>query len=169
MKWLVTGGCGFIGTNVVEQLIRDGHEPVVFDNVSRPRVHRNLSYLRDELGVNVDVADVRDKAAVNRFFGQHPDADVVLHLAGQVSFMASLSDPRSDFEINALGTLNVVDAAIRRTPDAPCSSARPTRFTEPSKSCRPKKGPPGTSFPTTPTAYRRACRCVHPADTPSAR
>jgi len=38
MKWLVTGGCGFIGTNVVEQLIRDGHEPVVFDNVSRPRV-----------------------------------------------------------------------------------------------------------------------------------
>jgi CDP-paratose 2-epimerase len=119
MKWLVTGGCGFIGTNVVERLVRDGHEPLVFDNVSRPRVHRNLSYLRDELGVEVEVADVRDTAAVNRFFTQHADADVVAHLAGQVSFMASLADPRSDFEINALGTLNVVDAAVRHTPDAP--------------------------------------------------
>jgi CDP-paratose 2-epimerase len=119
MKWLVTGGCGFIGTNVVERLIRDGHEPLVFDNVSRPRVHRNLSFLRDELGVEVEVADVRDAAAVDRFFARHPDADVVAHLAGQVSFMASLADPRSDFEINALGTLNVVDAAVRHIPDAP--------------------------------------------------
>ena len=119
MKWLVTGGCGFIGTNVVERLIHDGHEPVVFDNVSRPRVHRNLTYLRDELGVDVEVADVRDTAAVNRFFAKHTDAHVVAHLAGQVSFMASLADPRSDFEINALGTLNVVDAAVRHTPDSP--------------------------------------------------
>ena len=119
MKWLVTGGCGFIGTNVVERLVRDGHEPVVFDNISRPRVHRNLTFLRDHLGVEVDVADVRDTAAVDRFFAKHSDADVVAHLAGQVSFMASLADPRSDFEINALGTLNVVDAAVRHTPDAP--------------------------------------------------
>lgn len=119
MKWLVTGGCGFIGTNVVERLVRDGHEPLVFDNVSRPRVHRNLSYLRDELDVEVEIADVRDVAAVDRFFARHADADVVAHLAGQVSFMASLADPRSDFEINALGTLNVVDAAVRHTPNAP--------------------------------------------------
>lgn len=118
MKWLITGGCGFIGTNVVEQLVRDGHEPVVFDNVSRPRVHRNLSYLREDLKLDVTVADVRDTSAVNRFFAANTDADVVVHLAGQVSFMSSLADPRSDFEINALGTLNVVDAVVRHAPQA---------------------------------------------------
>ena len=118
MKWLITGGCGFIGTNVVERLVRDGDETAVFDNISRPRVHRNLSFLRDDLGVDVTVGDVRDAGSVERFISTNADADVVLHLAGQVSFMSSLADPRSDFETNALGTFNVVDSVARNIPDA---------------------------------------------------
>lgn len=118
MKWLITGGCGFIGTNVVERLLRDGNDPVVFDNISRPRVHRNLSFLRDDLGLEVVVGDVRDAGSVDRFIARHADADVILHLAGQVSFMSSLADPRTDFETNALGTFNVVESAVRHTPDA---------------------------------------------------
>ncbi len=118
MKWIVTGGCGFIGTNVVESLVRDGLEPVVLDNISRPRVHRNLTFLRDELGVEVTIGDVRDLGSVDRFFSAHADAAVVVHLAGQVSFMSSLRDPRSDFETNALGTFNVVEAVANHCPEA---------------------------------------------------
>lgn len=118
MKWIITGGCGFIGTNVVERLVRDGIEPVVLDNVSRPRVHQNLAFLRDELGVDVTIADVRDARSVDRFVSAHSDADAILHLAGQVSFMASLRDPRSDFETNALGTFNVAESVTRHCPEA---------------------------------------------------
>jgi CDP-paratose 2-epimerase len=118
VKWIVTGGCGFIGTNVVERLIRDGVEPAVLDNVSRPRVHQNLAFLRDSLGVDVTVADVRDSRSVDHFIARHADAVAVLHLAGQVSFMASLNDPRTDFETNALGTFNVAEAVLRHCPNA---------------------------------------------------
>ena len=58
MKWIVTGACGFIGTNFVENLLARGDEVVGVDNVSRPRVHHNLAFLRDQLGAQVEVGDI---------------------------------------------------------------------------------------------------------------
>ncbi|NHC46358.1 NAD-dependent epimerase/dehydratase family protein [Motilibacter aurantiacus] len=118
MKWVVTGGCGFIGTNVAERLAADGEEVVVVDNLARPRVHRNLSFLRDELGLEVVVADIRDLEAVRSLLRTHSDAGAVLHLAGQVSFVASLRDPRYDFEANTVGTFNVLEAVRDFAPQA---------------------------------------------------
>lgn len=113
MKWLITGGCGFIGSNAAVTYAAAGDEVVVLDNLSRPCVHRNLTALRDELGLECHVADIRDHDAVDRLVERHHDADALLHLAGQVSLLASIEDPRYDFEANALGTLNILEAVRR--------------------------------------------------------
>lgn len=113
MKWIVTGACGFIGTNFIEHLLARGDEVVGVDNVSRPRVHHNLAFLRDQLGTQVAVGDIRDKDFMSRIFIANDDAGAVAHLAGQVSYLAGEDDPLDDFEINALGTAIVCSAASR--------------------------------------------------------
>lgn len=117
MKWLITGGCGFIGSNVAELLVADGIEPVVFDNLSRPRVEQNRNALVAS-GIECVIGDIRDAGAVRGLLARHDDIDVVLHLAGQVSFMRSLAEPRNDFETNALGTFNVLEAVRDLVPGA---------------------------------------------------
>ncbi len=118
MKWLITGGAGFIGTNAAERLARDGETCVLADNFHRPGARYNQAYLRDRFGIEVDDLDLRFHDRVNAYWQACPDADVVLHLAGQVSQEASAADPRYDFEANALGTFNVLEATRRFTPDA---------------------------------------------------
>lgn len=118
MKWIITGGCGFIGTNAAVAYAAVGDEVVVMDNLTRPHVHRNLVMLRDEMGLECHVTDVRDRDAIERLVYEHRDADVVLHLAGQVSLLGSIWDPRYDFESNALGTLNVLESVRRHAPAA---------------------------------------------------
>jgi CDP-paratose 2-epimerase len=108
---LVTGGAGFIGANYVDRLVRRGEEVVVFDNLSRPGSVSNLEWLRSRLGVDgfeLVEADVRDVRALER---AARDVDVVVHLAAQVAVTTSVEDPRHDFEVNALGTFNVLEAA----------------------------------------------------------
>ncbi len=119
MKWIVTGACGFIGTNLVENLLARGDEVVGVDNVSRPRVHHNLAFLRDQLGAQVEVGDIRDKEFLSRVFSANNDTGAVAHLAGQVSYLAGEEDPLSDFEINAVGTANVCEAASRHLDRVP--------------------------------------------------
>jgi CDP-paratose 2-epimerase len=110
MKWIVTGGAGFIGCHAAARFHRVGHRVVVVDNLSRRGAEQNLGWLRDQ-GVTTFVrADVRDAWAMNALLAAHADADAVLHLAGQVAVTTSVVDPRADFEINALGTLNVLEA-----------------------------------------------------------
>lgn len=111
MKWIVTGVCGFIGTNLAERLARLGHVVVGIDNVQRPRVHANLSHLRDNLGIEVRVGDIRDRSFLHEVFREHQDAGAIAHLAGQVSYLAAEADPVLDFDTNALGTFNVCSAA----------------------------------------------------------
>lgn len=118
MKWIITGGCGFIGTNAARTYAESGDEVVVIDNLRRPYVHRNLCLLRDDLGLECHVVDIRDRDAVDRITATHADADAVLHLAGQVSLLASLEDPRYDLEANVMGTFNVLDAVRRHAPHA---------------------------------------------------
>lgn len=106
---LVTGGCGFVGTNLAHRLMTEGTPVCVFDNLSRPGVERNLEWLRKEHGdlLRVRVSDIRDAATVREAVARSRQ---VFHLAAQVAVTTSLHDPVSDFEVNARGTLNLLEA-----------------------------------------------------------
>jgi CDP-paratose 2-epimerase len=110
---VITGGAGFIGSNVASHLAQAGHRVVVLDNLARPGVVRNSDWLAATYSDHVSIVkgDVRDPDTVARVVGR---ADIVFHLAAQVAVTTSVSDPRTDFEVNALGTLNVLEAARRR-------------------------------------------------------
>jgi len=107
---LITGGAGFVGANLAHRLLSQGTSVLLFDNLSRAGVERNLQWLHDTHGsrVEIEVADVRDRAAVTRAVRK---ARQVFHFAAQVAVTTSLTDPVEDFEINARGTLNVLEAA----------------------------------------------------------
>jgi CDP-paratose 2-epimerase len=113
---LITGGAGFIGSNLADRLAGEGHEIVVFDALSRPGVERNLAWLRERHGSRITsiVADVRDEDALARAAA---DVKAVFHLAAQVAVTTSLVDPREDFDINVRGTINLLDAIrVRKEP-----------------------------------------------------
>jgi len=118
VKWLITGGAGFIGTNAAETLVRAGDRCVLADNFHRPGAKYNQEHLRERFGLRVDYLDVRFPDQVNAYWQAHGDADIVLHLAGQVSLVASIDHPRYDFDTNALGTFNVLEATRRFLPEA---------------------------------------------------
>ncbi len=106
---LVTGGAGFIGSNAAASFLREGWRVRVLDDFSRPGTRANEAWLRS-LGSDLEVleADVRDAAAV---LAATRGADVVLHLAAQTAVTTSVTHPRDDFEVNALGTFNVLEGA----------------------------------------------------------
>jgi CDP-paratose 2-epimerase len=109
---LVTGGAGFIGTNVTQRLVQDGCEVTILDNLSRKGASRNLDWLSTHLARRFTFieGDVRDRRAVEQAL---VGVDTVFHLAAQVAVTSSVIDPRSDFEINLVGTLNVLEEAKR--------------------------------------------------------
>lgn len=114
---LITGGAGFIGSNVAHRLLSAGRKVRVFDNLSRPGVEQNLQWLRQQHGGLLEFvrADVRDAAAVGEAMA---GVQQVFHFAAQVAVTTSLENPKEDFAVNALGTLNVLEAA-RSRPVAP--------------------------------------------------
>jgi CDP-paratose 2-epimerase len=113
MRALVTGGAGFIGTNLSHRLLSDGCEVILFDNLSRAGVQHNLDWLKEKHGKRLQFVqrDVRDFDAVLTAI---ENVDTVFHLAAQVAVTTSVSNPREDFSINAQGTLNVLEAARRQ-------------------------------------------------------
>ncbi|GLQ55313.1 NAD-dependent epimerase/dehydratase family protein [Devosia nitrariae] len=115
---VVTGGSGFIGSNLAGSLLSDGEEVVVLDNLSRPGVDQNLAWLSDRHGDRVHpfLADVRDLQGIEAAFA---DAKAVFHLAAQTAVTTSLTQPVDDFEINARGTLNVLEAVRKAGKGAP--------------------------------------------------
>jgi CDP-paratose 2-epimerase len=114
---LITGGAGFVGANLAHRLLSAGRPVRVLDNLSRAGVARNLQWLRDTHGaaLQVEIADVRDAAAVAR---ATRDAGTVFHFAAQVAVTTSLVDPIEDFDVNARGTVNVLEA-VRALPEPP--------------------------------------------------
>src|SRR5258708_1788416 len=118
MSILVTGGAGFVGCHLVQDLLGDNRKVTVLDSLSRRGSERNLEWLHREHSdgdVRFVKGDVRDPQAVK---SAAEDVDAIYHLAGQVAVTSSVQDPRLDFEINALGTLNVLEAA-RQSPCQP--------------------------------------------------
>ena len=115
MKVIITGGAGFIGSNAARRHLERGDTVVLVDNLSRAGSEANLAWLRS-LGRPFTFIrqDVRDANAIERTLAEHADASRVLHLAGQVAVTTSVQDPRADFEVNAAGTLNVLEG-MRRT------------------------------------------------------
>lgn len=109
-KWVITGGAGFIGCHAASRLHGQGHHVVLVDNLSRRGAGANLDWLREQGITDFIKADVRDAKAMGDAVARHADADCVLHLAAQVAVTTSVKDPRDDFEINALGTFNVLEA-----------------------------------------------------------
>jgi CDP-paratose 2-epimerase len=114
---LITGGAGFVATNLADRLLRDGRSVIVFDDLSRAGVERNLRWLCDVHGRRVEVrlGDVRDADALHDVVRR---VGHVYHFAAQVAVTTSLIDPVRDFEINARGTLNLLEA-IRLAPAPP--------------------------------------------------
>jgi CDP-paratose 2-epimerase len=115
---LVTGGCGFVGSNLAAALATRGHNVLVADNLSRAGATENAEWLSARHGkrIRIEVADVRDENRMRRLVA---DAAAVMHLAGQVAVTTSLRDPVEDFDVNVRGTLNVLEAVRRHNPDAP--------------------------------------------------
>jgi CDP-paratose 2-epimerase len=110
-QYLITGGSGFIGSNYVSRLLKRGEQVTVFDNLSRAGSRMNLEWLRETYGeksFKLIVGDVRDARAIE---DAARNAEVIVHLAAQVAVTTSVTKPREDFEINAQGTFNVLEAA----------------------------------------------------------
>lgn len=115
---LVTGGCGFIGCNIADRLAERGDRVLVLDSLARAGVRENAQWLKSRHGdrVTITVADIRDPIPV---IDAVREAHAVLHLAAQVAVTDSVSDPSADFEINARGTLNVLEAVRLHNSSAP--------------------------------------------------
>jgi CDP-paratose 2-epimerase len=115
---LITGGAGFIGCNVAHRLLSQGRRVLLFDNLSRAGVERNLRWLRDTHGdrLEAEIADVRDATALRQAVQR---VSHVFHFAAQVAVTTSLDDPVHDFTVNARGTLNLLEAI--RTAEQPPS------------------------------------------------
>ncbi len=124
-KWIVTGGCGFIGSNLSAALLEDGIDVVVLDTLVRLGSDENLAWLREKArrpgaGKLLHLkADTRSRTDVDDAFRRHGEgACAVAHLAGQVAMTTSIERPRHDFEVNALGAMNVLEAVREQAPGA---------------------------------------------------
>ena len=114
MRILITGGAGFIGTNCATSFAAEGHEVIVLDNLSRRGAESNLRWLEKEADITFVKGDIRVPQDLTSALENHREVDAVIHLAAQTAVTTSVQDPREDFEINALGTFNLLEA-IRST------------------------------------------------------
>ena len=110
-KYLVTGGAGFIGSNYVHRLIQRNEHVTIFDNLSRAGAPRNVDWLKSQFGDDAFRLIVGDVRSADQIAEAAKDSDVIVHLAGQVAVTTSVTNPRDDFEANALGTFNTLEAA----------------------------------------------------------
>lgn len=110
-NYFVTGGAGFIGSNYVHRLLGRGEKVTIYDNLSRSGAKVNLAWLEEAFGKNAFRLVVGDVTDAPLLTASGRDADVIVHLAGQVAVTSSVTDPRQDFESNARGTFNALEAA----------------------------------------------------------
>lgn len=113
---LITGGAGFIGVNAAKYFAERGWDITILDNLSRRGTEDNLKWLKNQFPLRFERLDIRDAEAVAGVVA-HARPEVLLHLAAQVAVTTSVTNPREDFEINALGTFNVLEAIRTGSPD----------------------------------------------------
>jgi CDP-paratose 2-epimerase len=111
MKVVITGGAGFIGSNAASRFLRHGADVVIIDNLAGHASALNLRWLAPQGRLTFHQLDVRDAQAMVAVIRENTDAGLVLHLASQVAVTSSIADPRLDFEVNVLGTFNLLEAA----------------------------------------------------------
>lgn len=117
MKFLVTGGCGFLGSNLTQRLISEGESVTVLDNLSRDGSARNLVWLRKHGSFEFCHGDTRLRGDVARVV-KKSQPDVIFHLAGQVAMTTSVEEPAVDFDTNAGGAINVLEAVRTASPES---------------------------------------------------
>jgi len=118
MGYLITGGCGFVGSNLAAELLSQGQAVTVFDDLSRNGAEANLQWLREQGPVEFIHGDARNAYDMEGVVGRKP-WEGIFHLAGQVAMTTSLQSPRRDFEVNALGSLNLLEAVRAYAPQTP--------------------------------------------------
>lgn len=116
MKLLITGGCGFLGSNLAAYGIMNGYEVTVFDNLSRFGSSENLKWLSSKGKFTYTHGDTRNKNDVETVI-KNDKFDAVFHLAGQVAMTTSISNPYLDFETNTMGAVNLLDSIRKYSPD----------------------------------------------------
>jgi CDP-paratose 2-epimerase len=119
-KVLITGCAGFIGFHLARHFLEQGATVIGIDNLSRKGCETNLVLLQQDYRSRFDFhrQDIRDFSAIESIFKKHAPLDLVIHEAGQVAVTTSIVNPREDFEINALGTFNVLEATRLHSPKA---------------------------------------------------
>lgn len=117
MKLLITGGCGFLGSNLAAHALQEDIDLVVFDNLSRQGSIDNLQWLKQQGKFKYIHGDTRNTNDVTRVI-KDVCPDVIFHVAGQVAMTTSIANPRKDFEINTMGTFNILEAVRQHAPNA---------------------------------------------------
>jgi CDP-paratose 2-epimerase len=115
MKYLITGGCGFLGSNIAERLLREGHELCIYDNLSRQGSEKNHEWLKSIGKFSFYKYDIQSFENVDNVI-KNFKPDVIFHLAGQVAMTTSIQNPRLDFETNILGSFNVLESIKTNCP-----------------------------------------------------
>lgn len=114
---VITGGAGFIGCNLAARQLEKGNNVTILDNFSRNGSNINADWLKNKFPeINIIKGDIRNPEDIDKSLGDN--ADMVFHLAGQVAVTTSIAKPMEDFEINCLGTLNILEA-IRKCKNNP--------------------------------------------------
>lgn len=117
MKLIITGGCGFLGSNLASDALARGDDLVVFDNLYRNGSRANLTWLQTQGKFAFEHGDTRNVNDITRVI-QSFKPDAIFHLAGQVAMTTSIANPRMDFEVNVMGTHNLLEAVRQHAPDA---------------------------------------------------
>lgn len=115
MKLLITGGCGFLGSNLAKYGIENGYEITIFDNLSRLGSVQNLEWLKNAGDFQFVHGDIRNKNDVESLI-KFNEFDAIFHLAGQVAMTTSIENPYKDFETNTIGTINLLDSIRKYSP-----------------------------------------------------
>ena len=116
MKYLITGGCGFIGSNLSAEVLKRGDDLIIYDNLYRTGSSQNLNWLKTKGSFKYYNNDIRNVNEIESVI-KNEKPDVVFHLAGQVAMTTSITHPRIDFEINVIGTFNLLESIRKYSPN----------------------------------------------------
>lgn len=121
MKILITGGCGFLGSNLASHYLKENSDVTIVDALYRKGSQENLNWLQSlnlKSKLNFVKTDVSDKEEISKVFDNFGPFDYVIHVAGQVAMTKSLNDPSFDFKTNVVGTFNILEAIREFSPES---------------------------------------------------